>query len=144
MKNINDTKIYLSIIITPIIVALLVGGASLYSRLHIEPKAKALISSAATMKDGYLLLREPQVFGGYKYWDSDGMAVKNSLRYFDNKIYNNMDIRPDERIYLDLVLKRRESGSLLGLKTALYLLIVSLTGSVAYIFERKQLKVSEQ
>ncbi len=143
MKSINDTKIYLALIISSIIIALLIGGVSLYSRFVIEPKAKALVSSVATMKEGYILLREPQIFGGYKYWDSDGMAVKNSLRYFDNKIFNTMELRPDERIYLELVLKRRESGSLLGIKTAFFLLLVSLAGFTAYIIERKTFKASE-
>lgn len=69
MKSINDTKIYLALIISSIIIALLIGGVSLYSRFVIEPKAKALVSSVATMKEGYILLREPQIFGGYKYWD---------------------------------------------------------------------------
>ena len=138
MKKINDTKIYISMIIVPLVIAVLLGGVSLYSRLVVEPKAKTLISSDATMKEGYLVLREPQIFGGYKYWDSDGMAVKNSLRYFDNKIFNGGAITPDERVYLELVLKRRISGSELGIKSSFFLLIVSLTGFFAYIIERKK------
>jgi len=140
MKKINDTKIYIFMIIVPLVIAVLLGGISLYSRLVVEPKAKTLISSDATMKEGYLILREPQIFGGYKYWDSDGMAVKNSLRYFDNKIFNGGAITPDERVYLELVLKRRISGSELGIKSSFFLLIVSLTGFFAYITERKKNK----
>jgi len=140
MKKINDTKIYIFMIIVPLVIAVLLGGISLYSRLVVEPKAKTLISSDATMKEGYLILREPQIFGGYKYWDSDGMAVKNSLRYFDNKIFNGGTITTDERVYLELVLKRRISGSELGIKSSFFLLIVSLTGFFAYITERKKNK----
>ena len=138
MKKINDTKIYIFMIIVPLVIAVLLGGVSLYSRLVVEPKAKILISSDATIKEGYLILREPQIFGGYKYWDSDGMAVKNSLRYFDSKIFNGSAITPDERVYLELVLKRRISGSELGIKSSFFLLIVSLTGFFAYIIERKK------
>ena len=138
MKKINDTKIYLSIIIAPLVIAVLLGSISLYSRLVIEKKAKSLISSESTMKEGYLLLREPQLFGGYKYWDSDGMAVKNSLRYFDSKIFNGVEMKPDEKIYLQLILNRRISGSELGVKTAIFLLIISFTGFIAYLIERKK------
>ncbi|HPS86176.1 MAG TPA: hypothetical protein PLY36_05495 [Spirochaetota bacterium] len=135
MKKINDTKIYLSIIIAPLVIAAAIGGVSLYSKLVVEPKVKTLISSETTMKEGYLVLREPQIFGGYKYWDSDGMAVKNSLRYFDKKLFNGGEITSDERIYLELILKRRISGSELGIKSAFFLLIVSLAGFIAYIIE---------
>ena len=139
MKKINDTKIYLSLILIPFMLAVITGGVSLYSRLIVEPEAKKLLASETTIKEGYLLLREPQVFAGYKYWDSDGMAVKNTLRYFDNKIFNGSDIKPEERIYLELVLKRRESGSELGLKSSLFLIIISLAGTIAYFIERKSL-----
>ncbi len=140
MKKINDTKIYLSLILSTLIIAAALGGVSLYSKLIVAPKAKTLLASDSTLKEGYLILREPQIFGGYKYWDSDGMAVKNSLRYFDSKLFKGGEITSDERIYLELVLKRRESGAELGLKTAFFLLIVSLVGSIAYIFERKSNK----
>jgi len=138
MKKINDTKIYMAIIIAPVILAAMIGGVSLYSRLAIEPKIKKLLSSESTMKEGYLLLREPQIFGGYKYWDSDGMAVKNSLRYFDGKIFKGGELTADEKIYLELILKRREAGSDLGIKSAFFLLIISFTGFAAYIIERKK------
>ena len=138
MKKINDTKIYLSIIIAPLIIAVLIGSISLYSTLVVEKKAASLIASESTMKEGYLLLREPQLFGGYKYWDSDGMAVKNSLRYFDSRIANGGEIKPDEKIYLQLILNRRVSGSELGIKSAVFLLVISLTGFIALIIERKK------
>jgi len=136
MKKINDTKIYLSLIIVPLITASLIGGVSMYSKLIVEPEVKALLASDATMKQAYLLLREPQIFGGYKYWDSDGMAVRNSLRYFDSKLLKGEEITSDERVYLELVLKRRISGSELGIKTTLFLLLVSAAGCAAYLIER--------
>lgn len=139
MKKTNDIKIYLSLMLIPLFIAIIVGGVSLYSRLIIEPKAKNLLSSESTMKEGYILLREPQIFAGYKYWDSDGMAVKNTLRYFDNKLYNGGVIKPEERIYLELILKRRISGSDLGIKTSLFFLMLSLMGTVAYVIERRTL-----
>jgi hypothetical protein len=139
MKKINDKKIYLSMMFIPLLLAVFLGGVSLYSRLIVEPRVKKLLASESTFKEAYLLLREPQVFAGYKYWDSDGMAVKNTLRYFDNKLFNGYDIKPDELIYLELVFKRRVSGSELGIKSSLFFLIISFAGSVAYIIERRSL-----
>lgn len=136
MKKIDDTKIYLSVIIVPLVIAAFIGGVSLYSKFAVESKAKALLESPSTMKEGYLLLREPQIFGGYKNWDSDGMAVKNSLRYFDNKIFTGGDITADEKVYIELVLKRRESGSSLGIKSAFFLILVSFAGFAAYLVEK--------
>ena len=140
MKNVNDTKVYLTVIIAPLLLAAFVGGVSLYSKFAVEAKVKTLLASPATVREGYLLLREPQLFGGYKNWDSDGMAVKNSLRYFDNKLFNGGDITADEKVYIELVLKRRESGSELGIKSAFFLLLVSLTGFVAYLVEKAKNK----
>lgn len=140
MKKVNDTKIYIAVIIAPLIIAAAIGGVSLYSRLVVEPKAKTLLSSESTLKEGYLLLREPQIFGGYKNWDSDGMAVKNSLRYFDSKLLKGAEITSDEKIYLELILKRRESGSELGIKSAIFLLIISIAGLSAYLVEKKRNK----
>lgn len=138
MKKFNDSKIYLIIISVSITVAVILGGVSLYSKISVEPKVKALLATDSTIKEGYLLLREPQIFGGYSYWDSDGMGVKNSIRYFDGKLFRGENIVPEEKIYLELILKRRESGSSLGLKSALFMLLVSLTGCAAYIIERKK------
>ena len=135
MVKINDKKIYLAFVISALVIALFTGGISLYSRLIVEPEAAKLISSPGTMKQGYLMLREPQLFAGYRYWDSDGTAVKNTIRYFDYVIYNGNEIKPEERIYLDLLLKRRESGSQLGLKTAVFMIILSALGAAAFFME---------
>jgi len=139
MKKINDSKIYLSMVIIPLLIAAAIGGVSLYSKLAVEPKIKVLIANEMTMKEGYLMLRNPQIFGGYKYWDSDGEAVKNSLKFFDTKIFKGVAITPDEKIYhekvLKLILKRRESGSELGIKSAVFLLIFSLASFAAFLIE---------
>ena len=141
MVKINDKKIYLAFVISALVIALFTGGISLYSRLIVEPEAAKLISSPGTMKQGYLMLREPQLFAGYRYWDSDGTAVKNTIRYFDYVIYNDNEIKPEERIYLDLLLKRRESGSQLGLKTAVFMIILSALGAAAFFMEGREKKL---
>jgi hypothetical protein len=48
------------------VIALFTGGVSLYSKISVEPAAARLISSTDSMKQGYILLREPQLFAGYR------------------------------------------------------------------------------
>jgi len=136
MEKINDRNIYISIAITTLVLGIFCISISLYSRLVVEPKAEKLISLPETMKQGYILLREPQLFAGYKYWDSEGLAVENSLRYFDFVIANDGEIKAEERPYLELILNRRRSGSTLGIKTAIFLFIVSSIAFAAFIFEQ--------
>jgi len=140
MKRIDDSKIYLTIFIVPLIIAAIICGISLYSVMIVEPKAKALIDSenSVSMKEAYIMLRSPQLFGRYNYWDRDGDIVRNSIRYFDSKIYKELELTKDDKRYLAAVLDRRESGSQLGMKTSVFLLIVSITGLGAYIFERRK------
>ncbi len=136
MEKINDRKIYISIAITTLVLGIFCISISLYSRLVVEPKAEKLISLPETMKQGYILLREPQLFAGYKYWDSEGLAVKNSLRYFDFVIANDGEIKAEERPYLELILNRRRYGSTLGIKTAIFLFIVSSIAFTAFMLEQ--------
>ena len=137
MEKINDSRLYMIMIIVPLVIALFTGGISLYSKIVVEPEALKLISSPGTIKQGYILLREPQLFAGYRYWDSDGSAVKNTIRYFDFTIYNGGEIKPEEKVYVELLLKRREAGSMLGLKTALFAIIISLMSAAALFIEKR-------
>jgi preprotein translocase subunit YajC len=139
MKKIDDSKIYLTIFIVPLIIAAIICGISLYSIIIVEPKAKALIDSevSKSMKEGYIILRTGGLFGKHNHWDIDGDIVRKSIKYYDNQIYNKLELAKDDKRYLNEILNRRESGSKLGIKTSLFLLIVSLTGLAAYIFEKK-------
>ena len=138
MEKINDSNLYKIFIIVPIVIALFTGGVSLYSKISVEPAAVKLISSADSMKQGYILLREPQLFAGYRYWDSDGTAVKNTIRYFDFMIYSGGEIKPEEKVYLELLLDRRKAGSMLGLKTAMFMLFISALGGIALYLENRK------
>ncbi len=138
MENINDSNLYKAFIIVPLVIALFTGGVSLYSKLSIEPAAATLISSAETMKQGYVMLREPQLFAGYRYWDSDGTAVKNTIRYFDFMINSGGEIKAEEKVYLELLLDRRKGGSMLGLKTAVFMLIISSMGGAMLFLENRK------
>jgi len=138
MEKINDSILYKAFIIVPLVIAVFTGGISLYSRLSVEPLAAKLISTTGTMKQGYIILREPQLFAGYRYWDSDGTAVKNTIRYFDFMIFSGGEIKPEEKVYLELLLDRRKAGSTLGLKTAMFMLFISALGGVALYLENRK------
>ncbi|MCL2154395.1 MAG: hypothetical protein FWH53_01885 [Leptospirales bacterium] len=139
MKKIDDSKIYLTIFIVPLIIAVIISGISLYSIIVVESKARALIDSevSKSMKEGYIMLRKGGLFGKHNHWDIDGDIVRKSIRYYDNQLYNEAELTKDDKRYLNEILNRRESGSNLGIKTSLFLLIVSITGLAAYIFEKK-------
>jgi hypothetical protein len=130
MKKINDSKIYMAIAVSALVVALAVGVVSFYSILFVEPKIENLLRSTESVdsnfKQAYLLLRDPQIFGGYGNFDAEGISIKNSLAFFDKRIYAGEEIDESRVAYLDLLLDRRKKGSVLGRNTMVYFLVLSL------------------
>lgn len=136
--KINDKKIYIAFIITPLAFALILGSVSLYSFYIKEPRVTKFLSSQDTLKEAFIELREPQLFAGYKNWDREGTAVLNTIRFFDNRVYFGAGIRPEEKPYIELLLKRRHAGAMLGFKTAAFLLLVSICGAAALLLEMRE------
>lgn len=141
MKKPDDKIIYIAFIAATLAAAVIMGSVSLYSRVYIEPKIVHHLEKGGAdsmeFHRAYILLRDPQIFAGYKYWDSDGIPARNTLRYFDSKIFNDREIIPAEKPYLELLLSRREAGSTLGLKTAAFFFLFSLVGSAAFLIYRR-------
>lgn len=144
MKKPDDKIIYISFIAATLAVALITGGVSLYSKVFVEPRVAALLDNdsidSAKLKEAYIILRDPQIFAGYKYWDSDGVPARNTLRYFDNKLFNGKDISQTEKPYLQLLRSRRAAGSTLGLKTAFFFLGFAFIGAFAFFVYRRSAK----
>jgi hypothetical protein len=144
MKKPDDKIIYIVFIAATLVAALFFGGISLYSRISVEPKAASLIENAgddsSKLNEAYILLRDPQLFAGYKYWDSDGIPARNTLRYFDNKLFNGKDIVSAEKPYLKILLGRRIAGSTLGIKTAFFFLGFAVIGAAAFIIYRRGIR----
>ncbi len=138
--KINDNKILAAFTITALAVALILASISSYSLFSVEPKITGLLSSPDTLKEAYIELREPQLFAGYKNWDREGNGVFNSIRFFDNRVFYGAGIRLEEKPYLELLLKRRHSGAMLGMKTAVFFLIISIMGAAALYIENRSLK----
>ena len=142
MKKPDDKIIYIAFIAATLAIALITGGVSLYSKAFVEPRVAALLdndsSNSADLKEAYIILREPQIFAGYKYWDSEGLPARNTLRYFDNKLFNGKDIAQTEKPYLELLRARRAAGSTLGLKTAFFFFGFAFIGTFAFFVYRVQ------
>jgi len=142
MKKIDDSKLYYYFSIVTLALALIVGALSFYSIIFVEPEIKELLSAkndiSNNYKKAYIKLRDPQIFGLYENFDAEGSSVKNSLIYFDNKIFAGKDIVETEKKYLELLLDRRMKGARLGRNTMFFLLLLTFFGGGMYLYERKQ------
>jgi hypothetical protein len=140
MKKINDSRIYLAVAVSALVVGLVFGVVSFYSILFIEPKVEKLLRSTesidANFKQAYIMLRDPQIFGGYSNFDAEGISIKNSLAFFDKRIYSGEEIDESRVAYLDLLLDRRKKGSTLGRNTMAFFLLLSLMFWGLFIQER--------
>ncbi len=141
MKKIDDSRIYLIAAIAALAVALILAPVSFYSILIVEPEIEQLLNSddttGANYKLAYLKLRDPQIFAGYENFDIDGISVKNSLAFFDKRIYYGGDIDAPRKAYLELLLDRRKKGSALGRNTMAFFTLLSLLFWAVFFQERK-------
>jgi hypothetical protein len=144
MKRIDDSRIYLISAITTLVVAVILGAIAFYSILSVEPKVEKLLSATDNVSDSYkrayLILRDPQVFAGYGYFDSEGVSVKNSLAFFDKRVYNGEEIDAGRKAYLELLLDRRKKGSVLTRNTMVFFLVLSMIFWAVFIQERRSAK----
>lgn len=132
-----DGKIYLVFGLVVLAISLIVAGTSAYSIFSVEPKVRLLLDSEneADWRRAYVALREPQVFAGYDNFDRESMGVKRLLSFFDEAVYSGTGIASDQLQYLELLLERRHSGSVLGFKSAAFCLIVSILSFVMFVAE---------
>ncbi len=141
MKKINDANIYLIAAVTTLVIGLVLGVIAFYSILSVEPGVEKLLAAkedvSRSYKQAYLVLRDPQVFAGYGYFDTEGVAIKNSLGFFDKRIYNGEEIDTNRRAYLELLLERRKKGSVLTRNTMAFFMILSLVFWAVFIQERR-------
>ncbi|MCP4135365.1 MAG: hypothetical protein GY754_30630 [bacterium] len=141
-KKIDDSKLYFYFGIVTLVLAIIVGSASFYSILMVEPEVDALLkaneNTGANVKKAYLILRNPQVFAKYEKFDSKEKVVHATLKDFDKMIYNGDTIPADNHLYMYSLLKRRQSGSRLGRNTMSFLLLLSVISWLFFIYEKKQ------
>jgi hypothetical protein len=170
MRIFNDTRLYFWFAAVTLAVAVILGAVSFYSIAIVEPKASKLLNSgmdefksivgskdeaaikaaidkaSVKFKESYMMLRSPQIFARYENFDRfDRVAdsVKNTIAYFDGRIYDGAAISPQEAMYLNLLLDRRALGSRLGRNTMFFFLFISLIGWGFYFYEKKSLSKPE-
>ena len=145
MITFNDSRIYFYFGIVTLVLALVTGAVSGYSKFFVESKISAHLSADKDIdkeyKKAYILLRNPQVFALYENFDKASDAVERILAYFDEKIYRGMAMEAGETgdiRYLNKLLERRQQGSVLGFKSAVYLILLSFLSWVMFFVEKKQ------
>jgi len=145
MKNFDDSKLYFYFAIVTIVLALISGGISGYSKVFVEKKIVSLLSEDKDVdkayKKAYIELRNPQLFALYEHFDGSADIIKKILPYFDAKIYHGHAMVPGETgdiMYLNQLLDRRQRGARIGFKSAIFLLILTAFSTIMFFVERKQ------
>ncbi len=140
MKRINDSRLYFWFASSALALGLITGAISSYSYFFVEPEVRELLNKDRdyhkNYSAAYVILRDPQIFALYEHFDAEGAAVKNSLRYFDSRISSGAEFDRQDKKYLEVLMDRREKGSLLGMKSMFFLFIISLLGWAAFAFEK--------
>ena len=141
MKKIIDSKLYLGFAIVCLAISAILASVSLYSILFVEKEVKQLLAAEADQVNygkAYLKLRNPQIFAGYEFFDIEDSVIKKILSYFDSKIASNEAIDEQDSEYLFVLLDRRMLGSSLGIKTSIFVLILSVLSFLAFFYEKKR------
>ncbi|HON79639.1 MAG TPA: hypothetical protein PK544_14185 [Spirochaetota bacterium] len=143
--KINDTKLYLFFSIITLVFAVIIGSITYYSKLIVEPRAERLIAAEGNVSENYRIaysiLRKPQMFADYENFDRESVWIKNVIiPYMDDKAYHSRSYTPDEKVYLEALIKRRKQGSDLGRNTMVFFLILTILGMGFYLYELKKVK----
>ena len=160
MNSVNDSKLYKWFVIVTFAVGVILGAVSFYSILHVEPKITKLLDAGSAVavpenadeaakkaadakvseyfSEAYKLLRNPQIFARYEYFDAIGMPVKSIIKRMDVMVFNKEPIPRDYRVYLNILLERRELGSRLGRNTMIFFFAAAFIGCGFWLFERRR------
>jgi len=142
--KIYDGNLYFFFGIASLTIAVILGGISSYSRFVVESKIRGYLEAPyetdENYKKAYILLRDPQLFAGYEHFDAHSIAINKILETFDQMVYAELIIPQDYNQYLEVLLKRREDGAMLGFKTALFVFIVSILSWTMFLLEKNDLK----
>jgi hypothetical protein len=146
MKKIYDGKLYLYFSIIVFGLGIILALIFLYSACMVEPEIKKLLSSEdnlnENLKKAYFKLKDPQIFARYQNFDNTAIPIKNIIQVYDKKIANNESFEKNDKIYLQLLLDRRELGSALTRNTMIFFFTLTILGMLLYFYELKQKKVN--
>ncbi len=161
MKKFIDTKVYVWWMSASFVLAVICGAIASYSMYHVEPKIQALLDEGEIMYNdiqksedkikteaevselytkAYVLLRDPQIFARYEYYDSEAAPIKQILVKFDKIVADGKKIQPDHKLYLDVLYKRRLQGSKLTFSSMIFFLSLTALAGVFLIIEKVKTK----
>ncbi len=135
--KIDDSKIYLYFSIAVLVAGILFGLPGIYSRMVTEPAIENRMTQDAdtnTLKQAYIMLRNPHIFAGYDRFDEAG--IEYILKEFDTRVAEQKDFTENDKLYLELLLQRRQQGSDLSIKTMVFFMLLSLLGAIALVIEK--------
>ena len=147
--KINDIRLYLYFSIITLVIGLVLGAVSYYSILVVEPRAQNLINSQGNVNQNfriaYGILRNPQLFARFEHFDRDARWIRDVvIPYMDERVYQSRTFSPDDRAYLEALLKRRQEGSNLGRNSMVFFLLLSLLGAGFSSVEKRKVKAQGQ
>ncbi len=137
--KIDDSKIYLYFSIAVLVAGILFGLPGIYSRVVTEPVIESLITQNADtnkLKQAYIMLRNPHIFAGYDRFDEGGAGIEYILKEFDSRVAEQKEFTENDKLYLELLLQRRQQGSDLSIKTMVFFILLSLLGAIALAIEK--------
>ena len=143
-RKFYDGKLYLVFGIVTLALVFIISAISSYSHFVVEPEVRTLLDAGENIDENfrkaYIILREPQLFAGYEQFDGDSRRIEKFIESFDKLVYSGLGIMPDHKAHLEILLERRVSGTVLGYKTAVFVLIISLMSWLMYFLEKRQQK----
>jgi len=139
MRKINDSKIYMYFMMITFALGIVLGLIFSYSAFFVEPEIKALLSTDDNLSENYrkayIKLRSPQIFARYENFDRAAMPIKTILKVYDEKIEKNDTFDKNDKMYLQVLLDRRELGSLLTRNTMIFFFLLTVLGMLFYLIE---------
>jgi hypothetical protein len=144
MTKINDGKLYLYFSIIVFGLGVILALVFLYSACIVEPEIRGLLSNEenidVNLKQAYIKLKDPQIFARYQNFDNTAMPIKNIIQVYDKKIAGSEPFEKNDKIYLQLLMDRRELGSGLTRNTMIFFFALTILGMLFYFYELKQKK----
>ena len=141
-RKFYDGKLYLVFGIVTLALVFIISAISSYSHFVVEPEVRTLLATSENIDENYrkayIILREPQLFAGYEQFDGDSRRIEKFIESFDELVYSGLGLMPDHKVHLEILLERRVSGTILGYKTAVFVLIISLMSWLMFFLEKRQ------
>ena len=142
LKGKDDRRLYFYFSIITFSIGIILLLIFSYSKYFVEPEIVPLLSLEEDInenyKKAYLKLKDPQIFARYENFDIHSRSIEAILRVYDKKIDSGEGFEKNDKIYLQILLDRREKGARLTIFTSIFFFLLSLLGLIFFLFEIRQ------